>query len=100
MKNITIYLYKLVIIATSLVMVYFASGIAAIAQATELVKPEPIEHESFLSQAQVNLALTFPTLNITLNTAQNNAKDLIAMETDTVANTQEITLNKVILVSE
>lgn len=100
MKNITIYLYKFVIIATSLVMVYFATGIAAIAQATELVKVEPIKHESFVSQAQDNLALTFPTLNITFNTAQHNAKDMIAMETNTVLKNQEISLNKINLVSE
>ena len=100
MKNITVYLYKLTIIATSLVMVYFATGIASIAQSTELLKAEPIEHESFISQAQDDLALSFPTIDITASTAQNNAKNMIAMQ-ETVANkSQAIDLDKTTLVSE
>lgn len=100
MKNITVYSYKLAIIATSLVMVYFASGIASIAQATELVKAEPIKHESFLSQAQDNLALTFSTISIAPSTAQNNARAMIAMVNSTANENQESTVNKATLISE
>ena len=100
MKNITVYLYKLTIIATSLVMVYFATGIASIAQSTELLKAEPIEHESFISQAQDDLALSFPTINITASTAQNNAKNMIAMQETVTNKNQAIGLDKTTLVSE
>ena len=100
MKNITVYSYKIAIIATSLVMVYFATGIASIAQATELVKAEPIKHENFLSQAQENLALTFSTISIAPNATQNNAKNMIAIVSSTASKNPESTVNKATLVSE
>lgn len=100
MKYITLYIYKLAIIATSFVMVYFATGIASIAQATDLVKAEPIQHESFVSQAHDHLALTLTTISIEPVTAQNNAKNMIAMENSTTNNNQEVTLNKTLLMGE
>ena len=42
--------YNLAIIATSLALVYFASGIVSIAQATELLKAEPIEQSIFVQE--------------------------------------------------
>tara|TARA_R110001592_G_scaffold16123_6_gene69005 strand:+ start:4717 stop:5067 length:351 start_codon:yes stop_codon:yes gene_type:complete len=80
MKNTDTYSYKLAIVATSLVMAYFASGIASIAQATELLKAEPVKQESFISQAQDHLALTFATITIAPRSAQDNAKNMIVME--------------------
>tara|TARA_R110002050_G_scaffold6919_1_gene27784 strand:+ start:1126 stop:1428 length:303 start_codon:yes stop_codon:yes gene_type:complete len=100
MKNITIYLYKLVILATSLVMVYFATGIASIAQSTELLKAEPIKHENFINLAQNDIALTFSSINIAHNSAQNNAKSMIAMQHKATDKDQKLTLNKALLVSE
>ncbi|MCI2284049.1 hypothetical protein L3081_12405 [Colwellia sp. MSW7] len=97
MKNITIYLYKLVILATSLVMVYFATGIATIAQATELLKADPIEHETFISQAQDNLALTFSTISVSTSTTQNNAKNMIAMKQVSTNKDNVISLNQTLL---
>lgn len=97
MKNITIYLYKLVILATSLVMVYFATGIATIAQATELLKADPIEHKTFISQAQDNLALTFSTISVSASTTQNNAKNMIAMKQVSTNKDNVISLNQTLL---
>lgn len=98
MKNT--YSYKLAIVATSLVMAYFASGIASIAQATELLKAEPVEQASLISQAQANLMLSFSPITIASNTAQESAKDMIAM-TEVTANQKSIaTANKATLVSE
>lgn len=102
MKNINTYSYKLAIIATSLVMVYFASGLTSIAQATELLKADPIEHENFIEQAQDNLALTFSSISIAPSSTQNNAKSMIAMQTDITNNNNNnvISLHKTLLVSE
>ncbi|WP_159819512.1 hypothetical protein [Colwellia sp. 20A7] len=95
MKDINI--YKLAIVATSAVMVYFASGLALIAQASELVKTEPIKQESLINQAQANLALTFSTITIAPNTIQDNASDMIAKERVVVNQNKMMTLSKNII---
>ena len=77
MKNT--YAYKLAIVATSLVMAYFASGIASIAQANELLKAEPIEQASLISQAQADLMSSFSAITVNVNSSQQSAKELIAM---------------------
>jgi len=100
MKNTNAYSYKIAIFATSLVMAYFASGIASIAQATELLKAEPVKQESLISQAQANLALTFSTITITPISAQDSAKDMIVLEKDTANKSNEIALSKTTLISE
>ena len=100
MKNTNAYSYKLAIVATSLVMAYFASGIASIAQATELLKADPVKQEIFISQAQANLALTFAAITIAPSSAQDNAKSMIAMER-VIANKNNVnTLSKTSLRSE
>ena len=100
MKNINAYSYKLAIVATSLVMAYFASGIASIAQAAELLKAEPVKQESLHSQAQANLALTFSTLTISTSTTKDDAKDLIAMERSQNNSNKDNTVNKAIVIAE
>ncbi len=100
MKNTNAYSYKLAIVATSLVMAYFASGIASIAQATELLKAEPVMQESLISQAQANLALTFSTITMAPNSAQDIAKDMIAKERTTADSNKAITISKATLIGE
>jgi hypothetical protein len=100
MKNTTAYSYKIAIVATSLVMAYFASGIASIAQASELLKAEPIKNESLIDQAQVNLAISFSTISVASGSVQDSAKSLIAMNNDISVTNKEITLSKEILRSE
>lgn len=100
MKNITTYSYKLAIIATSLVMVYFASGIASIAQATELLKAEPIKHESLISHAQENLALTLATITLSPDSAQDNAKNMMTNERAMANQNKTIRISKTMLIGE
>ena len=78
MKSINV--YKLAIVATSMVMVYFTSGLASITQASELLKAEPIKKEHLINQAQQHLALTFSTLSITPSYSEDNASSMIAKE--------------------
>ncbi|MBU2924673.1 hypothetical protein Q4530_15595 [Colwellia sp. 1_MG-2023] len=98
MKSINI--YKLAIVATSAVMVYFASGLASIAQASDLIKAEPIKQESLINQAQANLAVTFSTITITPSTIQDNASEMIAKERVVVNQSEVITLSKNNIMSE
>ena len=98
MKNT--YSYKLAIVATSLVMAYFASGIASIAQATELLKAEPVEQASLINQAQANLMLSFSPITIATISTQESAKDMIAMTEVTKNQKSLATANKATLVSE
>jgi len=100
MKNTNAYSYKLAIVATSLVMAYFASGIASIAQATELLKAEPVKQESLISQAQSNLALTFATITMAPSSTQDSAKNMIAKETVTANRNKAMTISKTTLISE
>lgn len=97
MKN---YTYKFAIVATSVVMAYFASGIASIAQATELLKAEPVKQASLISQAQANLVLSFSTIAISPSSTQDNAKDMIAKKQVTANPSITITSSKKTLVSE
>lgn len=100
MKNTNAYSYKIAIVATSLVMAYFATGIASIAQASELLKAEPIKQENLIDEAQANLAITFSTFTIASSSIQESAKNLIAMNGETSSEIKEITLNKEKLISE
>jgi len=100
MKNTNAYSYKLAIVATSLVMAYFASGIASIAQATELLKAEPVKQESLISQAQASLALTFTTISMAPSSAQDSAKNMIAQEKVTANKNNAMTISKTTLISE
>ena len=97
MKN---YSYKLAIVATSFVMAYFASGIASIAQATELLKAEPVKHASLISQAQANLVLSFSTIAIAPSSAQDSAKNMIAKKEVPANQNRTITQSKTTLISE
>ncbi|MDP7593026.1 MAG: hypothetical protein QF552_10100 [Litorilituus sp.] len=100
MKNITAYLYKLTIIATSLVMVYFVSGVAAIAQANELLKAEPIEQKSLIEQAKQNLALSFSTLQVNTNMKEKAIKTVMMTKENSVNNSKAATLSNTVTVSE
>ncbi|GAA6173208.1 hypothetical protein NBRC116592_28780 [Colwellia sp. KU-HH00111] len=98
MKNT--YAYKLAIVATSLVMAYFASGLASIAQANELLKAEPIEQASLINQAQADLMSSFASINLSANSVQQSAKELIAM-TKISSDKKSITINnKASLISD
>ena len=97
MKN---YSYKFAIIATSVVMAYFASSIVSIAQATELLKAEPVEQASLISQAQVDLGLSFSTIIIDASSIQDSAKNMIAKQEVTTNKNKTFTLSKKTLVSE
>jgi len=100
MKNTNAYSYKLAIVATSLVMAYFASGIASIAQASELVKVEPVKHIDLMQEAKDSLELSFSTLVINNDYDNNNAESVIAKQKMTVKNNKTVTLTKATLISE
>ncbi|MCW8833073.1 MAG: hypothetical protein OQK09_15130 [Colwellia sp.] len=92
--------YKIAIAATTLVMAYFASGIASIAQATELVKAEPIQEINLIQEAKDNLALSFSTLSINSNANTDNIETMIAEQKPTAEELPAITLSKVTLTGE
>lgn len=100
MKKTNAYSNKLAIVATSIVMAYFASGISSIAQATELLKAEPVKQASLISQAQANLALSFATITIATNSTQDSAKDMVAQKEVSATQHTATSLNKTTLVSE
>ena len=100
MKNIDVYSYKLAIVATSLVMVYFASGIASIAQSSELIKAEPVKHIELLQEAKDSLKLSFSTLVINNDFNNSNANSIIAKQKITVNENKTVTLTKTTLISE
>ena len=100
MKNTNTYPHKLAITATSLVMIYFASGIANIAQSAELVKAEQIVQTSLVAQAQANLMLSFATITIEYDSAQNNAEQMIAKKKLIANQNKSITLTKTTLMSD
>lgn len=100
MKNITTYIYKLTIIATSLVMVYFVSGITAIAQANELLKAEPVKQIHLLEQAKSNLALSFSTLQVTPSINENSIKIAKVSEQDSVNKSKTVNLNNTAKIGE
>ena len=97
MKN---YSYKLAIVATSFAMAYFASGIASIAQATELLKAEPVQHVNLIQDAKDNLALSFSTLEINSDFNQSKADLIIAKQKNTANESKVATLTKATLISE
>jgi hypothetical protein len=98
MKSINV--YKLAIIATSMVMVYFTSGLASIAQASELLKAEPVKQEHLISQAEQQLALTFSTMSIAPISTEDSASNMLAEERITTNNNQTIMISKTTLISE
>ena len=100
MKNTNAYSYKLAIVATSLVMVYFASGIASIAQATELLKAEPVQHVDLMQEAKDSLELSFSTLVINHDFNRSNVDSVIAKQKKTTNENKAVTLTKVTLISE
>ncbi len=100
MKNINVYSYKLAINATFLVMVYFASGIASIAQATELLKAQPVQEINLIQEAKNSLKLSFSTLAINNDASKENAKTMMAEQKTTAKDYQPVALTKVTLISE
>lgn len=100
MKNTNAYSYKLAIVATSLVMVYFASGIASIAQAAELLKAEPVQHVNLMQEAKNNLALSFTTLAISQYTNKDIAMNMMAMQKNVTKKNQAVSLTKTTLIAE
>ena len=100
MKKTNTYSYKLAITATSLVMVYFASGIASIAQATELLKAEPVKYSFLLQEAKDNLALSFTTLTASLDTNTDITKNMITKQQDAAKQNQAVNLTKTALIAE
>jgi len=104
MKYSNAYSYKLAIVATSLVMVYFASGIASIAQASELVKTKPVQQVELIEAAKSSLKLSFSTLTInndfnTVNTI-SNTESAMTNQKNSVNKDQVISLTKATLISE
>ena len=100
MKATNTYSYKLAIVATSFVMVYFVSGIASIAQATELLKAAPIQQVDLIKDAKESLKLSFSTLMINDNFNQNHTDSMIAKTKDTANKNNPVTLTKATLISE
>jgi len=100
MKNTNAYSYKLAIVATSLVMAYFASGMASIAQASELVKVEPIKKIDLIQEAKDSLKLSFSTLVINNDFDNNKVDSIIAKQKLTVNDNKTVTLTKATLISE
>lgn len=100
MKYTNAYSYKLAIAATSFVMVYFVSGIASIAQSTELLKAEPVQHVDLVKEAKNNLELSFSTLVINNDVSQSNADSLIAKQKYFANSNKTVVLTKVKLISE
>lgn len=100
MKNTNAYSYKLAIVATSLVMVYFASGIASIAQAAELLKAEPVQHINLMQEAKDNLALSFTTLTISQDFNEGMTDNMIAIQKGTANKNQAVSLTKTALIAE
>jgi len=98
MKNT--YPYKLAIVATSLVMAYFASGIASIAQASELLKAEPVEQSILVQEAKSNLALLFTTLTISQDTSKVMTKNMMPVQENATAQNQAVSLTKTVLIAE
>ena len=91
--------YKLAIIATSLVMVYFASGIASIAQSAELLKAEPVQHVDLIKEATDSLKLSFATIVVNTDITENNVNTLMANKKESTTS-QDMTFSKATLVSE
>jgi hypothetical protein len=92
--------YNLAIIATSLALVYFASGIVSIAQATELLKAEPIEQSIFVQEAKDNLALSFTALTISQDTSEDIAKNMMVKQKDAAKQNKAVSLTKTALIAE
>ncbi|OUR61973.1 hypothetical protein A9Q74_05795 [Colwellia sp. 39_35_sub15_T18] len=99
MKKTNAYSYKLAIVATSFVMVYFASGIVSIAQATESLKAEPVVQHSLIEAAKDSLASSFTTLMVN-DFSENDAETMIVTQQRTADTNQSMTLTKVTLISE
>ncbi len=100
MKNTNAYSYKLAVVATSLVMAYFTSGIVSIAQASELVKVEPVKHIELMQEAKDSLKLSFSTLVINNDFNNSNTDSIIAKQKMAVNENKTVTLTKTTLISE
>ncbi len=100
MKNTSAYSYKLAIVATSLVMVYFASGLASIAQAAELLKAEPVKQNILVQEAKNILTLSFETLTISQDSHENIANDMMAKPKDAAKLNNTVNLAKTALIAE
>jgi len=100
MKYTTAYSYKLAIVATSFVMVYFASGIASIAQASELVKTEPVQQFELMTAAKNSLELSFSTLKINNDFYNSTTKSELVKQKNTVNENQTVSLTKTTLIGE
>jgi hypothetical protein len=100
MKKNNAYSYKLAIAATSLVMVYFASGIASIAQAANLEKAEPVQEINLIQEAKDSLKLSFATLTISSVSNSANAETMMTQERTMAKESQVVSSTKVTLISE
>ncbi|PCH94870.1 MAG: hypothetical protein COB83_10375 [Gammaproteobacteria bacterium] len=100
MKYTTAYSYKLAIVATSFVMVYFASGIASIAQASELFKAEPVQRIDLITEAKNSLKLSFSTLLINNDFDNSTTESALVKQKDAANENQTVSLNKTILIGE
>ncbi len=100
MKNTTTYSYKAAIAATALVMAYFTSGIASIAQANELLKAEPVQHVTLIQDAQASLKLSFSTLAITDDASNSIASPMMAKQVKATKESPLVILTKTTQISE
>ncbi len=99
MKKTNAYSYKIAIVATSFVMVYFALGIASIAQATELLKAEPVVQHNLIEAAKDSLASSFTTLMIN-DSSEYDADTMIITQKHIADHNQVVALTKATLISE
>ncbi len=100
MKNTNTYPYKLAIVATSLVMVYFASGVASTAQATELLKAEPVKQDILVQEAKESLALSFTALTLSQDSNNDITKSMMAMQKNTAKQKRTVVSTKTALIAE
>lgn len=94
----TINAHKLAIAATSAVMIYFTTGLTSIAQASELLKAEPIKQENLINHAQTNLALIFSTITASSASTEENANNTFTQEA--MVTNKAITVSKFTLINE
>jgi len=92
--------YKLAIIATSLVMVYFAAGIASIAQSAELLKAEPVQKTSLIKEATDSLKLSFSTIMIDTNITADDVNVLVSSQREGATVNPVMTISKASLTGE
>ena len=100
MKKVNYSPQKLAIVATSMVMIYFISGIASIAQSAELVKAEPIVPAELVQAAKESLKQSFTTIAISNEFMKNDENSLIANQKDSSRQETSINLDKTLLIGE